>query len=104
MECLIDHPLASKATISMNQNAHVLCPVSIVGVELLCTCLTNDNRINGLQMAGIGDQGQVNPLAPSSWAIIGGTQVVLDITSSGVKAVPTFDRSCTTSEFTENLR
>jgi urocanate hydratase len=82
MECLINQTLASKAAISVDQNTHVLCPVSIIGVELLSTRLANDNRINGFQMAGIGDQGQMDPVAASSWAIIGGTQVVLDITSS----------------------
>lgn len=104
MERLIDHTLASKATISVYQNTHVLCPVSIIGVELLGTRLANDNRINSFQMTRIGDQGQVNPLATTCWAIIGGTQVVLDITSSGVEPILTSNRPCATSELAEYLR
>jgi hypothetical protein len=85
MECLINHTLASKSAIFVDQNTHVLFPVSIIGVELLSTRLANDNRINSFQMAGIGEDGQMDPVAASSWAIIGGTQVVLDIASSGLR-------------------
>ena len=104
MECLVDHTLTSKATISVYQNTHVLCPVGVVRVELLGTCLANNNRINSFQMTGIGDQGQVNPLATTSWAVIGGTQVVLDITSSSVEPILTFNRPRATSELAEYLR
>lgn len=104
MESLIDHTLASKATISVYQNTHVLCPVSIIGVELLGTCLADDNRIDSLQMTGIGDQGQVNPLPTTSWTVIRRTQVVLDITSSGVEPILTFNRPCAAGELAEYLR
>lgn len=56
MKCLIDNTLPSKAAISMDENAHVLCPVKIIGVKLLCPRLAYDNRIDSLEVTGIRNQ------------------------------------------------
>jgi hypothetical protein len=104
MERLVNDALPSKATIFVDQDAHVLCHVSIIGLELLCLRLAYDNRIHILQVTGIGDQGQVDSLATSGGAVVGGTQMVLGIASSGVELILAFDGPRPTSKLAENLR
>mmetsp|Transcript_838 Transcript_838/g.1138 ORF Transcript_838/g.1138 Transcript_838/m.1138 type:complete len:1008 (-) Transcript_838:79-3102(-) len=99
---LIDNTLSRKGTITMEKDGERFGVFSIIAVELLGTNFPKDNSVNSLKMTGVGNKGKMNALAIGGGAIVTGTKMVLDVTTTNI-FIRIFVNNLT-GEFTENLR
>ncbi len=73
-----DEPLAGESRVAMHQNAGHLRSLGVAALQLLCPDLAEHDGIDGLEMRGIGGQGQMDRL-PADFAVARSAEMVFDV-------------------------
>ena len=83
VERLVHHPLTAEGRVAVQQDGHGLLAVGVVAVELLGLRLPLHHRVDGFEVGGVGDQGQVDGLVGGVVdALVRHSQVVLHVTAA----------------------
>mmetsp|Transcript_20178 Transcript_20178/g.50825 ORF Transcript_20178/g.50825 Transcript_20178/m.50825 type:complete len:559 (+) Transcript_20178:450-2126(+) len=111
---LVHNALARKGAVAVDQDGHVL-PLAViavrgvvllrvlvggVGVVLLGAHFAEHHRIDGLQVRGVGEQGEVDGAAVHGGPQVGGAQVVLHVAAARVVVL----RGLHAAKLVEDLR
>ena len=81
---LVHDPLAAEGAVAVEQHGHVFLSVAVVFVKLLGARFADDDGVHRLEVARVGDQGEVDATAAERGSVVAGTQVVLDVAGAGV--------------------
>lgn len=83
---LVDDTLGGESRVTVQQDRHGLVELANVVLVLLDgSGLAQDHAVLGLQVGGVGDEGQVDVLAGGGGSLVVHAQVVLDVTAALVE-------------------